>query len=218
MISDMDYGTIVQRVRSDIPRKYAKIKRLPKKAQEMVLQAALVQLESFPPGIRQAAKQIIDREAARGVPNSGLGVFGAASTAASAGSTVSTLSTIATIASTVGQIGLSVYSMQEDKKLQKKADARAEQQVMMDNLMLMDQMKSTAQNRELRKRQAEQQMAAQQVEIDMMQQMAQQPAMPAGMAPGPAAPASSKGGMDTKTLLLAGGAAAAAVAAVALMK
>ncbi|NEN87958.1 MAG: hypothetical protein F6K48_03150 [Okeania sp. SIO3H1] len=206
----MNYSTIVQRVRKAVPKDYARIKRLPRKAQQLLLQKAMQQLATFPPEIQAVAKDIIQRENARGVPYSGIG-----------SSAVSTAANIATVVGTIGQIGLSIYSLTENRKMQKKADERASREQQMNELLLMEQMKTIAQNRELQRKQAEQAIAAQQAEINAMERLSQQAAQAPQQtptAPQQALPQPTGAAPSNTGLLVAGGVAAAAVAAVALSK
>lgn len=202
---DVLYDGLLARVRKSTSEIASQINKLPPQQLDALHKQAMAKLNALPAGVKNMALDIIQRETARGISPRGLGNPGAA---------VSTWTNVAAILGTVATLGLSVYQLSEQKKAQKSADARAAESQRMEELMMAEQMKTMAQQRELQRKQVESQIESEKAAIAAMQQQSVAPSMPQspGVAPQTAAPSSNK------NLLIAGGVAAAAVAAVALMK
>lgn len=205
---DVLYDGLLARIRNETSRLISRFNNMPAAQLDAIGKQAMAKLNALPAGAKNMALDIIQREEARGLSARGLGWVG-------------TASSIATIVATAGQVGLSIYGVTEQRKAQKEADSRANAQLAIDNQLAMEQLKSIQQARELQAKQAAQEMAARQAEIDAANALAQRQqeqqklieqgviAPPAGS---PAAPSSNK------NLLIMGGVAAAGIAAVTLMK
>jgi hypothetical protein len=196
-MSNMDtrHDTLLPRVRQSISIAASKLARATPQEQTRLLAEAQAVFNSLPPGYQNMARDMIQRESARGVTPRSLGGGGAAATG------VSTAANIAAIIGVVGQIGLAVYQTTEARRDSKDAQRRAAKEQEMMQQLQTAQLEAMREERERRAAESE-------AAIEAMRS--------GGMSPdGTPAP---DGGGNTKTLLIAGGVAAAAVAAMALSK
>ena len=193
--NDTAFDNLLPRVRQNIAKAASRLKTASPEQQQRALQEALAVLERLPPGVQSMARDMIQREAARGVSPRGLGSapVGAAAGAASSAATISA------IIGTVGSLALTTWQITEQRKDAKDAKRRSEASLALEREIANEQLAAMRQQREAQARMVEQAEAAQAAQSEQ-------------------AAAGGAAGGTNKTLLIAGGAAVAAVAAVALMK
>jgi uncharacterized protein HemX len=206
MNSSVQYDNLLPKVRYNIKRIESKLRNMSPAARQYLLRQAQIKFAGLPPGEQAMARDIIDREQARGAGPRGLGVVGAAA------NTASTIGNIAAIIGTIGTIGLSVYQLTEQRKDRKAAESQASQQAELQRRLANEQIEAERQRREMEQRRFEAEQAAYEREMGsrlaLQSAQIQQGQSPAAVVPGQPGVAPA-GGMSTGTKVAIGAAAAA---------